>query len=195
MRNVKRNSLDLIRFYGLLGSLRLARDLIVTVLFFRGARLIRWPWYIRGRGGISFGLGLTTGVGARLEVLGSVDRIKLIFGSNVQIGDYVHIGVFKQVHIEDDVLIGSKVLIIDHNHGDYSGFSSEDPNVVQVQKSLVGQPVSIGRNVWIGDSVSILAGVRIGENSIIAANSLVINEIPPNCIAGGNPARIIKLLR
>ena len=55
-------------------------------------------------------------------------------------------------------------------------------------------PVTLGDNVWIGDSAIVCKGVAIGENSIIGAGSVVVGDIPPNCIAAGNPAKIIKEL-
>lgn len=56
------------------------------------------------------------------------------------------------------------------------------------------RPVVIGHNVWIGFDCCILPGVRIGDGSIIGARSVVDGEIPPYCIAAGNPARIIRFL-
>ena len=52
----------------------------------------------------------------------------------------------------------------------------------------------IGRNVWIGDKVTILGGVTIGDNVIVGAESIVTHDIPSNSIAGGTPARVIKSL-
>ena len=54
--------------------------------------------------------------------------------------------------------------------------------------------VTLERNVWVGTGAIILKGVTIGENSVIAAGSVVVHDIPPNCVAGGNPARVIKSL-
>lgn len=53
-------------------------------------------------------------------------------------------------------------------------------------------PIIIGENCWIGTNVRICKGVTIGDNSVIAANSVVTKDIPANCIAAGNPARIVK---
>lgn len=60
----------------------------------------------------------------------------------------------------------------------------------------VGQsnPVVIGRNVWIGDSAIICKGVKIGENSIVGAGAVVVRDIPPNAVAAGNPAAVIRFL-
>ena len=53
-------------------------------------------------------------------------------------------------------------------------------------------PVIIGENCWIGRNVSIMKGVTIGDNSVIAANSVVTKSVPANCIAAGNPAKVVK---
>jgi acetyltransferase-like isoleucine patch superfamily enzyme len=60
----------------------------------------------------------------------------------------------------------------------------------------IGQtvPVHIGNNVWIGDSAIVCKGVRIGENSIIGAGSVVVRDIPANAVAAGNPATVLKYL-
>ena len=49
-------------------------------------------------------------------------------------------------------------------------------------------------NVWIGDSAIVCKGVRVGENTIVGAGAVVASDLPPNCIAAGNPARVVKLL-
>lgn len=54
--------------------------------------------------------------------------------------------------------------------------------------------VIIGKNVWIGANSIVLKGVSIGENSVIGAGSVIVNSLPPNSLAAGNPARVIKQL-
>ena len=111
-------------------------------------------------------------------------------GSNVSVGKCFHLGCINSVKICDDVLIGSNVMIIDHNHGmtDHS-----DLNTPPNKRILTSNgPIVIGKNVWIGENVSVLSGVVIGENTIIGANSVVTKSIPANCIACGVPAQIIK---
>jgi carbonic anhydrase/acetyltransferase-like protein (isoleucine patch superfamily) len=63
-------------------------------------------------------------------------------------------------------------------------------------RAAVGRtaPVRIGDNVWIGDSAIICKGVTIGENSIIGAGAIVVDSVPPNTIAAGNPAKVVKQL-
>jgi lipopolysaccharide O-acetyltransferase len=115
------------------------------------------------------------------------------FGKGVQINDYVHITAIESVKIGNRVLIASKVYISDCSHGSYSGdqFDSE-PNSIPIERPLFSKPVCIQDNVWIGESVSILPGVTIGEGSIIGANSVVSKSIPENVIAVGSPAKPIK---
>lgn len=56
------------------------------------------------------------------------------------------------------------------------------------------KPVTLGKNVWVGDGVTVCKGVSIGENSVIGAGSVVVSDIPPNVIAAGNPAAVVKPL-
>lgn len=177
--------------YGFIGSIRLIRDIIFTKLIFPRQRIVRWPFYIRGKS-IQWGSDLTTGVGLRIDIIGQPESGILIFGNNIQLNDYVHIGVAKSVTIEDNVLIGSKVLITDHDHGIYRGNSQSDPYQPQIEKKINSRPVHIESNVWIGEGVCILSGVRIGKNSIIGSGSQVIRDVPENSIAVGSPARVVK---
>jgi lipopolysaccharide O-acetyltransferase len=125
--------------------------------------------------------------------VGAAGNPLIRFGKDVQINDFVHIGAIESVTIHDHVLIASRVFISDHNHGCYSGRSPHsDPHSVPVERQLSSSPVVIEENVWIGESVSILPGVTIGRGSIIAAQSVVSRSIPPNSIAAGAPARVIK---
>lgn len=56
------------------------------------------------------------------------------------------------------------------------------------------EPVTLSTNVWVGDSAIICKGVTIGENAIVGAGAIVVDDIPANCIAAGNPARVVKRL-
>jgi maltose O-acetyltransferase len=90
------------------------------------------------------------------------------------------------VTIGDDCFVGPNVSI-------YTACHSTDP-VERNTRQEWAKPVTIGNNVWIGGSVTILPGVSIGDNVSIGAGSVVVNDIPSNTIAVGNPCKVIKQL-
>lgn len=193
-------ALERLRSYGVLGSLRLFGWLIHTRWLLPNARLIRSPIYLRGRAGMSFGPGLTTGRFNRIEVLDRPgasgrdnDKIKLIIGAHVQINDSNHIAAIEHVSIGDHTLIASRVFISDHNHGGFEGDEAgNSPNVAPDARPLKSKPVRIGNNVWIGEQVCILPGVTIGDGAVIGAGSVVTRDVPAGCVAAGNPARVLR---
>lgn len=179
--------------YGFIGTVRLIRDVLFSKLVSKNVRLIRYPYYFRGQSFIRFGKGFTSGVGLRIDAFGSQSN-QVIFGGNVELGDYVHIGALESVTIGDNVLMASKVYISDHDHGLYQGRGDAVSPAEQIQskKPLQIAPVHIGNNVWLGENVCVLKGVHIGDNSIIGASSVVTKSIPANSIAIGAPARVVK---
>lgn len=90
------------------------------------------------------------------------------------------------VTIGDDCFIGPNVSI-------YTACHSTDP-VERNTRQEWAEPVTIGNNVWIGGSVTILPGVTIGDNVTIGAGSVVTKDIPSGTVAVGNPCRVIKVL-
>jgi len=165
-------------------------SLILTKIFYPTARLIRRPVYIRGRKGLRYGKGLTTGHGCRFDMIGK--NITLVLGENSRIGDYVHIVADSNVNIGDNVLMASKVFISDTNHGIYNGENQSEPEINPNERPLVFSPVVIGNNVWLGENAVILAGTTIGSGCIVGANAVVSGSFPDECIIVGVPARIIK---
>lgn len=102
------------------------------------------------------------------------------------IGQGTVIASDESVAIGNDCLIGEHVTIRDQNHRiDYS-------DVPFALQGMDSSPISIGDNVWIGAKATILPGVTIGSNSVIAANAVVSKDVPPWSVAGGVPARIIR---
>jgi lipopolysaccharide O-acetyltransferase len=187
---------QLVQRYGARGLLRLVLDVIYTkICISRYARVFRRPAYIRGAKFICFGKGLTVGVAVRLDASNncSGNGVSLSFGENVQLNDYVHIGAIDSVSIGNNVLIASKVFISDHGHGAYGSSNQHDsPDIPPALRQLEIKPVVIEDNVWIGELASVLPGVTIGYGSVIGAGSVVTKDIPPRCIAVGNPAKVIK---
>jgi acetyltransferase-like isoleucine patch superfamily enzyme len=95
----------------------------------------------------------------------------------------VTIGCHKKIYFGEGVIVGANSVITD---GDWHSLDSRS-----------GKPkeIVIERNVWIGVNSVVLKGVRIGENSVIGACSVVTKNIPPNVVAAGNPCRVIKSLK
>ena len=183
----------LIRSYGFFGLARLFYCWLITKLFYRQARLIRLPIYIRGKSSITWGRGFTTGVGVRMDAFTMDDKKVIIIGDRVQINDYVHIGAIEHISIGNDVLIASRVFISDHNHGHYNEKDEQSsPDVPPAKRSLISAAVIIEDRVWIGENVSIMPGVKIGSGAVIGAGSVVTHDMPPDSICVGNPARVIK---
>ena len=139
------------------------------------------------------GKGFTTGQYCRIEAANSdiSNKYTLIIGENVQINDSCHIAALDSVSIGDNVLIASKVYISDHDHGDFSEDSLRMPPRL---RELVSAPVYIEDDVWLGEGVIILKGVRIGRGSVIGAAAVVTKDIPSYSLALGVPAKVVKTL-
>jgi acetyltransferase-like isoleucine patch superfamily enzyme len=90
-----------------------------------------------------------------------------------------------EVRFGDNFHSGGECLIITSNHN-YEGAK------IPYDATYIVKKVFIGDNVWFGNRVIILGGVTIGEGAIIQAGAVVIKDIPPGGIAGGNPAKIFK---
>lgn len=118
---------------------------------------------------------------------------QITIGNNVSIGEDCHITAINRIQIGNNVLLGKKITITDNSHG-RSVF--EELSTPPRDRPMYSRgPVIIEDGAWLGDKVSILPNVRIGKNAIIGANSVVTKDIPANCIAAGNPAKIIKEMK
>lgn len=89
------------------------------------------------------------------------------------------------ITIEDDVLIGPRVNLITENH----------PLEPADRRALICKSILIKRNAWIGAGVTILPGVTIGENAVVAAGAVVAKDVPANTVVGGVPAKVIKTIQ
>jgi acetyltransferase-like isoleucine patch superfamily enzyme len=85
--------------------------------------------------------------------------------------------------IADNVLIGPNVSIVTAGH-------PLEPS--QRRTATIGRPIVIEQNVWIAAGATIIGGVTVGKNSVVAAASVVTKDVPPNTLVGGNPARVIR---
>ena len=110
------------------------------------------------------------------------------FGKNITVGKNVFINAcchFQDqggITLGDNCLVGHNVVFATLNHG----FAPED------RQSMLPAPIVVGRNVWLGSNSTILQGVTIGDNAVIAAGAVVTKDVPANTIVGGVPAKFIR---
>lgn len=141
-------------------------------------------------GFISVGCNSSIMRGCVLEVYPESHASELAIGNDVSLGEYSHITCAGRVTIGDGVLTGRYVLITDNSHGDCRRETLEIPPLLRDINTK--GPVIIEDNVWLGDKVAVLPGVRIGRGAVIGANAVVTKDVPPYAVAAGNPAKIIK---
>lgn len=104
-------------------------------------------------------------------------------GNNVSINAFVHIWGHGGVEIGEDTLIASHVAIVSVTH---------NPKADLYRSTYIEEKVKIGKNVWIGTHATILSGIEIGDNAIIAAGSVVNRNVEANTTVAGVPAKLIK---
>lgn len=123
---------------------------------------------------------------------------KVIIGDFTKIGNNSSIICVNSITIGDYTAIADGVKIVDNNNHPINPkdrkFMRLTPEGSEFRdwKYSDNKPIIIGKNVWIGANSRILKGVNIGDNSIVAASSVLTKDVPKNCIVAGNPAKIVK---
>jgi len=117
-------------------------------------------------------------------------------GSVIKIGDETGlsgatISAARLVQIGRECLVGSNVVITDC---DFHADAPRNRRHTTDEAAIGCAPVIIGDNVWLGMNVTVLKGVTIGDNTVVAAGSVVARPLPANCVAAGNPARVLREL-
>lgn len=112
------------------------------------------------------------------------------FGCNIHVGENFFANFNLTVLDEAEVRIGNNAFI----GPNVSIYTACHPLDAPTRNTFAewAEPVTIGDNVWIGGSVTILPGVTIGDNVVIGAGSVVCRDLPSDCVAAGNPAKVIK---
>jgi acetyltransferase-like isoleucine patch superfamily enzyme len=191
-----------------LGPLALLRWMRVNNMLNRHYAVLgaRWLWLkLRYRGrlqtdGICFicpGVKLEIGSRATLRIgrwawVGHGSKIRVhegevAIGSKTVMGQECTISAYQHVSIGRECIVADRVMLIDFDHG-----------VVEVERpirlqGIYKRDVRVGSNVWIGYGACILRGVSVGHNSVIGTNAVVTKNIPENAVAGGVPARVIRM--
>jgi len=160
----------------------------------KGRVRIEYPLELIGGKYIEIGKNFSSRGRLRMEVFDAFLTQKftpaLIIGDNVCFNYDCHVGCVNKIIVGNNVLIGSRVLITDHFHGEINHQAlSMPPNL----RPLISKgAVIIQDNVWIGEGAIIMPNVEIGTNSIIGANAVITKNVPANSVIGGVPGKIIK---
>jgi acetyltransferase-like isoleucine patch superfamily enzyme len=148
---------------------------------------------------ISVGNNFNFGKGSIVESIqipngaNDVNSGRIIIGDNCWIGEYNHITSINSIKIGSNLLTGRYVLISDNSHGTTDG-DQLDINPKSRRLTSKGSVV-IGNNVWLGDRVTVLPGVTIGDGVIAAVNSTITKDVPPYSLVAGTPAKVIKTMK
>jgi acetyltransferase-like isoleucine patch superfamily enzyme len=143
------------------------------------------------RGKVRFYIRGDAAFGERFTALGDVGavRIAVYEGATLDVGDHVALNYGVSIEVRHEVRIGSKVMIAPN-----VTIIDDNRHEIEPGSPLFRGPTVIEDNVWIGAHVTVLPGATIGAGSVIAGNSVVSRDIPPNSFAGGSPARVLKSL-
>lgn len=123
---------------------------------------------------------------------------KVTMGPHSKIGGTTTIQCVNSIEIGAYTAIANGAVISDNNNHpvspEYRRKMRITPDYSQMRlwKYSDNAPIKIGENCWIGSNVRICKGVTIGDNSVVAACSVVTKDVPANCIVAGNPAKVVK---
>ncbi len=196
------------------------RSLAQAVMRVRSPRggLLVWRVWRQFLSAAEVGERVRLGAGARLINLAAKERVvigadsvirgllrnepggRLRVGRFVYVGDGALLSSAADLQVEDGVLIahGAQVFDNDSHPIDAAQRESHFRSMLGyrdgVRVTLPGAPVRLGRRCWIGLNAIVLKGVNVGEDSIVAAGSLVTRDVPPSTVVGGNPATTVKTL-
>jgi len=160
----------------------------------QGKPTLHQPLQAVGLGAIEFAGGVSIGVFpsplffstyAYIEARNSTAKVSIGEGTWINNG-FSAIAEHTSITIGRRVLIGTNVEVFD---SDFHGIRIEDR---MVSRAEWAKPVVIEDDVFLGSNVRVMKGVTIGRGSVIANSALVVRDVPPGSVAGGNPARVIK---
>jgi acetyltransferase-like isoleucine patch superfamily enzyme len=161
--------------------------------------LTRSGWRWETDGPVFFGRGLQIQIAKRGRVrfgrfawIGDGTKIRchegeVIVGAKTVMGQECTISAYRHVRIGEQCVIADRAMFIDFDHG-----------IVEVERPIRQQgiymrDVDVGSNVWIGYGACVLRGARVGDNSVVGTNAVVTRDIPANAVAGGIPAKVIRM--
>jgi acetyltransferase-like isoleucine patch superfamily enzyme len=146
------------------------------------------PRYLVGGRGIALGANVQIWHHAMIEIAQLYpDRPTLVIGDGTVIRPYAHIGAAVNITMGNRVGLSPMALVTDHEH------DFRDPaDSILTNKRILAAPVTLEDDVFLGERAVVLKGVRIGTCSLVGANSVVKDDIPPYSIAVGLPAKVVR---
>lgn len=109
----------------------------------------------------------------------------------IRIGNAVLMSPGSRISASDEIVLGDGVMLA---NGAYITDSDWHTIYDRTRRAEEATPVHIGNNVWLGDHSTVLKGVTIGDNSVVAARAVVTRDVPDNVVVAGNPAKVVKEL-
>lgn len=135
------------------------------------------------RGRLSFGRWTWVGDGSKLRC----HEGEVSIGDKTVLGQECTISAYQHVSIGRECILADRVMLIDFDH------NVADAEVPIRKQGIYKRDVRVGNNVWIGYGAQILRGVTVGDNAIIGASAVVTKDVPPNAVAAGVPAGVIRM--
>ena len=131
-------------------------------------------------------------IGSRVQLVSTVATLELVTmeGGTLEVGEQTLLNYGGSIAAAERISIGARCLI-----GTHAIIMDNDFHRIEPERRLErppSRPITIGDNVWLGARTIVLGGVTIGDDSCIAAGSVVVEDIPPRTLAAGVPARVIR---
>lgn len=141
-----------------------------------------------GKGQLKLGNNVSIGAFSRLIVSTSFNNLgsHIHLGDNVGIGEFAYLGGAGGLEIGEECIVGQYFSCHPENH------NYEDLKMAIRHQGVNRKGIKIGKNCWIGSKVTILDGVSVGDNCVIAAGAVVTKSMPGNVVIGGIPAKVLK---
>jgi len=130
-------------------------------------------------------LGRWSWIGHGCKIRAHEGRVEI--GAKTVLGQECTISAFQRVAIGRECIVADRVMLIDFDHG-----AVEVERPVRLQ-GIYKRDVKVGHNVWIGYGACVLRGVTVGDNAILGTSAVVTDDVPPNAVVGGVPARVLRM--
>lgn len=137
--------------------------------------------------------GIHIGAFVKIGAFAVIESLVAERGVSVRIEDGAYIGNFTRITAVGEVVIGAEAMLSDRVYVSDTGHIYEDvTQPIKRQGLRDGRRVEIGRGAWVGIGAAIVGNVRIGENAVVAANTVVRSDVPDFTVVAGNPAHVVR---